>query len=293
MVPDLGRQSHFDLDFGADSAYDMPYAPKYTLDGTEIMFEPATADARGLGVYWFYPVEEGPVRRIAVEGGNSALLTSSGEGYFVDQPEDLKPNERRSVWRVTRRRFEAATGATADVWQRRLDLRSFGGDLSLSEDGRWLGVHGWRFEVLNTASGGTVFSYPTVGNLKERVARLGSVVGEAASGADLGTLGNIRFMGDKLLFFRQFGSAERANCFAQSGAQYDAIRIRKCLRENRLSGRSRAVYDVYDMNGIAPDAQPAYRADVYLETSCMEGNLPFRGLQDVDGELAYLHDAVI
>ena len=287
----LGTQSHFELEFGSVDAYEHSHAPKYTLDGTEVMLEPVHADAWGVGVYWFHPVDEGPVRRVTVEGGIGAVLASSGEGYFADQPDDLRPDEYPSVWQVTKRRFDTATGAIEDVWKRRLELRHFDGHLSLSDDGRWLGVHGWNFHALSTGSGGTVFRYPTVGHLEERVARLGDAAGEGASAADLGSISDIHFMGGNLLFFRQFGRGGGPSCYTPTGEGHDELRIRKCLREERLRGLSKApVYDVYDMNGITLDARPAYRAEVYFETRCMAGNVPFRGLQDVDGELVYLRD---
>ena len=99
-------------------------------------------------------------------------------------------------------------------------------------------------------------------------------------------------MGGNLLFFRQFGrGGEGPSCYTPTGEGHDELRIRKCLREERLRGLSKApVYDVYDMNGITLDARPAYRAEVYFETRCMAGNVPFRGLQDMDGELVYLRD---
>ena len=89
------------------------------------------------------------------------------------------------------------------------------------------------------------------------------------------------------MFFRQLG---RLNCSTLPGEEYDDLRYRKCVRHHRKSGRYRTVFDVYDMTTITLDAQPSYRAEVYRETNCMEGNMPFRGLQSVGGELTYLSD---
>ena len=122
----------------------------YTLDARAIVFRPAHADAMGMGTYWFYPVDEGPVGRIVVEDGQGALLISSREGYFADRSEDLTPDRK---WRITRRTFDATNAATDVVWSRTLDLEKSVGRMSLSDNGRWLGVHGWDFYVLDTESG--------------------------------------------------------------------------------------------------------------------------------------------
>ena len=111
------------------------------------------------------------------------------------------------------------------------------------------------------------------------------MVGEDASASDVGSVGHIRFMGDMMMFFRDFG---RLDCPTPPGEEYDHLRYLKCVRELRKGGRYRSVYDVYDMETITLDAQPVYRAEVFRETSCKEGNVPFRGLQSVGGQLAYL-----
>ena len=61
------------------------------------------------------------------------------------------------------------------------------------------------------------------------------------------------------------------------------------LGNNRNRGRYREVVDVYDLNALAMDAQPAYRTETYRhEGGCVASALPSRGLQSVNGELAYL-----
>ena len=283
---ELGRKRYFDLDtrLARVNAYEVDHMIDYTLDSREIMFQPAHADAMGIGTYWFYPVNEGTVRRIAVKNDYGALLISSREGYFAHRPEDLTPDGK---WRITRRTFDA-TNATLDVvWSRTLDLENFSGRMSLSDNGQWLGVHGWNFHVLDTQSGDTVFRYRIVGYPPQHLPRLVSVVGEDASASDVGRLGNITFRGDRMMFFRQFG---RLNCSTLPGEEYDDLRYRKCVRHHRKTGRYRTVFDVYDMTTITRDAQPTYRAEVYRETDCMEGNVPFRGLQSIAGELNCLSD---
>lgn len=284
---ELGTERHFDL--GArmtpDNAYQKSYTMNYSLDGTEIVFQVFQADSMGKGTYWFYPAGEGKTRRIAVEGGLGAVLVSSREGYFAEQPDDLEAAEYRRVWQVARRAFDAASGTAADVWRRRLDLERFGGRMFVSDDGRWLGVDGWDFHVLDAKTGDTVFRYPQVSYPKQQLARLASVVGENASAADVGRLSGISFQGGSMRFFRQFG---RLDCFTPPGGEYDALRYRQCVRDHRLRGAYRTVYDVYDLDALALDAQPDYRAEIYRETTCMEGDVPFRGLQGAGGRLTYL-----
>ena len=288
VVHDLELGTERNVDLGTRmtpvNAYEGDHMIDYSLDASEIMFQPAGGDDMGIGTYWFYPVNEGPVQQVAVEDDLGAVLISRGEGYFAHRQEDLMPDGN---WRFTRRTFDA-TNATIDVvWSRTLDLEEFSGRMSLSDNGRWLGVHGWNFHVLDTQSGDTVFRYRTVGYPPQHLPRLVSVVGEGASASDVGRLGSITFQGDNMLFFRQFG---RYYCFTPPGEEYDDLRYRKCLRHHRKTGRYKAVYDVYDMKTISLDAQPTYRAEVYRETNCMEGNMPFQGLQRVGEKLTYLSE---
>ena len=283
----LGEERHFDLGTRMTpiNAYESGHAMDYTLDGTEVVFQPAHADAWGKGAHYFYPVGEGRSQRVTVEGGLSALLVSSGMGYFVDPPaERSKPG----VWRVTKRRLDARAGTTEDVWQSTLDLTSFFGRLSVSDDGRWLGVHGWDFQVLNTETGETVFEYPTAGPKERQLAMLSSVLGEDPSPADLGDLTNITFRDDRMRFLRHFGSLD---CWTPPGEEYDDLRHRECVREHRERGRYKTVFDVYDLDTLAPDAQPMCRVEVYRESGCMAGDMPLRGLRDVAGTLTYLTHA--
>jgi len=284
-----GEERHFDLgtQFTPSNEYEPSHVMKYSLDGSEIMFHLSESDAGGLGTYWFYPTGEGKVRRVEVEGGMGAVLASSSEGYFVDQPPDLNEGERHSIWRVTKRRFDTGEGSIDDVWSRTLDLQNFGGDMFASSNGRWLAVDGWDFHVLDTDTGNTVFEYPVVGSVEEQVARLGSVAGETASASDLGRLSGIRFQGNDLLFFRKFGQSD---CSTPPGEQCDERRYRECLRALRISGAYRAVYDIYDMDRISVDATPYHRAEVHMDGDCVLSNSPLGGLQERRGRLAYVSE---
>lgn len=210
-----------------------------------------------------------------------AVLVSSREGYFANVPDAALKDG--GLWRVTKRRFDAEEGTTEDVWHRDLDPGRFGGRLFVSDNGRWLGVSGWEFHVLETDTGRTVFQYSKVAPVAEHVARLGTVVGDEGAAA-VGRLGSITFRGDSMMFFREFG---RLSCHTPPGEEYDAIRGRQCMKSLREYGHYHAVLDVYDLNAITLDAQPTYRAEVYLETSCMERSAPLPGLQAVSGRLIY------
>ena len=287
---ELGEERHFDLgtQMRSNDAYESAHAMNYTLDGKQVVFEPAHGDAWGRGNHYFYPVGEGRSQRITVKDVFSALLVSSGEGYFVEPPEE---NPRGGVWRVTKRRMDARMGAVEDVWHSTLDLTDFDGRLSISDDGRWLGVHGWDFEVLDTSTGRVVFEYPTAGQAERQMAMLASVIGDEPSRAAIGDLTNITFRDGQMWFLRHFGSHD---CHTPPGEEYDDVRYRQCVRDHRLQGRYRTVYDVYDLDTLAPESQPMYRAEVYRETNCMPGmpgDFPLRGLRDVAGTLTYLAQA--
>ncbi len=289
VVHDLasGEERHFDLGTGKSrtNAYEADYMLDYTLDGREVVFTPAHADAQGIGDYAFYPVGDGRTKGVTVENSLSAVLVSSAEGYFVDRPADLQPDDQGHVWEVAKRRFDAASGTVEDVWRHRLRLGRFDGTMFVSDDGRWLGLDSWNLHVLDTETGDVAFSYPTV-QRSEQLARLASL-GEDASPADLGPIGSIWFRGDTMRFLRTFGN--NMNCATPVGEEYDRTRYRRCVRYNRNRGRYREVVDVYDLNALAMDAQPAYRTATYRhEGGCVASTLPSRGLQSVDGKLAYL-----
>ena len=279
---ELGEESHIDLGTRGTpaNAYEGGYSMYYAAGGKEIaMYLPAGADARGKGTYRFYPVGEGRPQRVVVEDVFSVLVASSREAYFATR------DEARRFWRVSKRRIDAGKVTDEELWHSVLDLRSFGGTLSVSGDGRWLGVHGWNFHVLNTRGGESVFEYPVVGAADRQLAMLSNVLGPDAAPDDIGSLIGIDFGDNVLRFHRIFGSAK---CSTPPGEKYDALRYRRCVRDHRERGSFKAVRDVYDLDTLTADSQPMYREEVFRETSCMKGDVPFRGLQNVDGKLTYL-----
>ena len=290
VVRDLARGEERHIDLGTRlmsvHAYESGLFIDYALGDQEIIVKQLEhSDSRGIGTYWFYPVGEGRSQRITIKGGSSALVVSSREAYFMEQPDEAA---RWGVWRITKRRLDIGAGTTEDLWSNVLDLRG-GGDLRIiSDDGRWLGVHGWDFHVLNAENGESVFEYPhAVGTEDRQLAMLSSVLGPDASPADIGPLVNITFRGNGMWFLRHFGSLKCKELLGE-WEPYDTVRFRQCVRDHRERGLYKAVYDVYDLDTLAADSQPAYRTEIFPETSCMEGNMPLRGLQNVDGKLTYL-----
>ena len=284
----LGEERYIDLGTCATptNAYEGGPSIYYAMGGKEIAaYLPAGSDARGRGTYWFYPVGEGRSQRITVEDAYSVLVFSSREAYFVEPQGEGRSFWDHRFWRVSKRRIDADEGTTEELWHNVLDLSGFGGTLDISRDGRWLGVEGWNFHVLDTWSGESVFEYPEVDAADRQLTMLSSVLGPDATHADIGTLVGKRFEDNVMRFSRLFGSAK---CSTPPGEEYDALRYRQCVRDHRERGLFKAVYDVYDLDTLTADSEPAYRAEVFRETTCMEGDMPFRGLQNVDGKLTYL-----
>ena len=295
VVRDLarGEERHIDLGTGlTPTNYGSSSVIDYALGGQEIVVKQREGPyTRGRGTYWFYPLGEGRSKRITIPKGDydfSALVVSSREAYFMEQSD-------RDVWGITKRRIDTSTGTTEDLWHNVLDLR---GDIYrhrlmiISEDGRWLGAHSRNFHVLNTENGESVFEYPVdytigAGTKDRQLAMLSSVLGPDASPADIGPLVNITFRGNGMWFLRHFGSL-KCRTLLGDGERPDDILYRQCVRDHRERGLYKAVYDVYDLDTLAADSQPAYRAEISEDTSCMEGNMPLRGLQNVDGKLTYL-----
>ena len=311
---DLRTERHFDLGtrLTPENAYDPGHTMRYTLDGTEVMFWSTHADSWGNGDYWFYPAGEGSMRhivvsgvvdgdspparqgaqvdgvarRIVVENGAGATLISSREGYFVERPDDLTPDEYGHVWRVAKRTFDFEAGETVDVWQRRVNLRSSPQRRSVSNDGRWLAIGGLNFHLFDAETGRVAFTYPKVGHHEEQLARLASVVGENATTADLGRLGGINFVGGYLAFKRTFGNL--ASCATPPGEEYDDLRWRQCVGDLRRRGNFRTVYDLFELDAITLDSQPVHRVENYRgETTCVAGSGPLGGLGDAGGRLVY------
>ena len=182
---------------------------------------------------------------IRLEDATSTRLRSSREGYFALPTQRRLRRGGTGVWRIVRRAFdhesekepsageregpaprmeEPSAGAAreraareglaprmgepvTEVWSRNVHLNSFHGMMSVSRNGAWLTLHAWNFQVLDAATGETVFAYPRVGNKEAELERLASVMRPGATVADLGQVDGSTFRGDRLLLFRNIGSS--------------------------------------------------------------------------------------
>ena len=249
----------------------------YTPDGAQIMFEERQPGPWGDVAYWLYPAVGDLRKVIRVQDYFGSLLASSREGYFASM------GNERGVWRITKNRIDTRAGTIEPAWASDLDLTSFRGRLSVSDDGRWLGVHGRRnFQVLDTETGRAAFLYPKFGDPQRQMAMLANVLGENPSPADVGRLDNIAFRDGTMWFFRSFGSH---GCPPRD--KIDDVRYRECVNAHREHGRYKTVADVYNLDTLAPDSQPMFRVEIFEETDCMEADARLPGLRDVAGELAY------
>ena len=88
IIRDLnrGKETHYDLGtrFTPMDEYEVSYALKYSLNYEEIMFEPAHADAWGIGKHLFYSVHGVKPRQVSVEGAISAIFADRATMYFAD-----------------------------------------------------------------------------------------------------------------------------------------------------------------------------------------------------------------
>ena len=284
----LDEERHFD--FGTrmtpTNAHEHNPAMGYTPDGTQVGLQRGNTRPWSERTYYFYPAGDGRSKRITAQDFFSSLVVSSSEGYFVGRPDGERAP---GVWRVTKRRIDTRAGTTEDEWQSVLSLFPFRGRLSVSDDGRFLALHGPSSQVLDTKTGQTAFRQNhDVGPRPRELAMLTKMLGHPPSPADYGRITTIAFGDGKLRVFRRFGSHD---CSTGRGGEEDDIRYRECIRDHRERGRYKAVADVYDLATLAPDSQPMYRVEIFEDTECMEGDVPIRGLQNVAGELTYLTNA--
>lgn len=276
------EERHFDLGtrMTPTNADERNSALHYTPNGEQVAWQRGPKTPWSNRAYYFYPSGDGRTQRIRVENFFSSLVVSSGEGYLVSQAGRHGPG----VWHITKKLFDTRAGTDDDAWRSLLDLTRFRGRLTVSDDGRFLGVHGWKFQVLDTKTGRTVFEYDTEHQTQRQMAVLSAALGQTKP-PPLGRLTDITFRNGTMRFLRTLGSHD---CSPPSDQETDDVRYRECLREHRQRGLYKTVADVYDLDTLAPNSQPMYREELFQDTDCMAGDAPTRGLQSVDGELAYL-----
>ncbi len=316
---DLGTEHHVDLGTEYTSITDSEpgFVVSYSIGWGEIMFFPAYAEAAngyGRGRHRFYPVDGGASReiyistrwsdppgtdgdgghRIRLDGVGSALFASSEEGYFASYHKAASQADTY-IWKIVRRAFQLGEQSTAtEVWSREVAIPFFFGNMRLSDNGAWLMLRARKLLVLETATGETVFEYPMV-DKQAQMARLANVMEPGASVADVGnTLGNTlspRFRDNQLILSREIGSKTtcyRKNYEARAAGRYDPMQMRECTEDLRQQGVYRTVLDVFDMDTIELDSQPAFRIDFNRDNRCASGDYALRGLQVHEGRLTFL-----
>ena len=297
---DDGTETHIDLGtaYSTNNAYDSGYSVGYANGAKEIAFKKGGDYGRGL--YRFYSVSGEDVRTIrvgrtfaaiadavadiVVDDNALAQIVSSEEGYFAYPPTKSAATGTPEPWRIVRRRFGYGDepGAT-DEWSLDIGLAGYGGTMIPSDDGRWLGLKAWDFVLLNATTGGTVFQFPQVDKTAQ-LARLASVMDEEATVADVGSVTSYSFRGEKLMLYRQIGST--LSC---SGRAWNNLEdYYKCVADLRRRGLYRTVIDVFDLAVIEMDSQPQFRVDFDERDQCAVGDFPLRGLEVLDGQLAFL-----
>ena len=261
------------------------HVPSFSLDGSEILFAPGRFGYRETRSYYVYPVGEGRKRRITVKDFWATLLTSSESGFFVQWPEERKTGESGYHLQITKRRLDPSTGDSEILWTTRANVEIYKDFLALSQDGKWLGLDGQSYTVVDTSTGETVFSFPSSGTPSVKFARLAPVLPDGASEDDIGRQVSMGFKGNYLVGYRMQG--DTSSCYDLVDETWDRVALHECLKEMRRNGSYREFYDVYDLNNVEVEGSPAYATPAYSESSCIPANPPWRGLIDANGQLAF------
>ncbi len=267
------------------NAYEPDHMLKYSLDFKEAVFVPGYADSWGRGNYSFYPIAQARPRQITVNSVESAQLANSNEGYFVEPADGTSRGDDRGSWTIYRKELNASKNEEKVVWRRTVELSHFYGNMQISLNGKWLGLSAWEYLVLNTKTGDTQLQFRTVREVRRQFARIRSVLPANATVSELGSFGGARFFGDFLLSYRSLGRT--SNCSTKPGETYDALKYRKCLREQRLAKKYRQFYDVFDLNTVSVDGSPIFRHEIVRDTQCTKANSPLPGLIVDEGVLAF------
>ena len=197
---ELREEHHFDL--GTTITYtgrSMDFGMAYSVDLAEVIVQPSTG--RG-GASVFFPVVGGNPREVPVEHRpgtpfkDLSLFATSELSYHARNVTD-EPRDRYSLlWQIVKVEREFADGGegSREVWQRDLQFLPTL-TMQLSLDGAWLvladPVAG--IEVLHTADGERVLSYPERRDDRMRLMRYGSRFVNPALRF------RARFVGDELL----------------------------------------------------------------------------------------------
>ncbi len=290
-----GEESHFDLDlkYTPTNDYERGFGSSYVPDTSEVVFSPANVSAPGRGLHRFYSVTgdvrelevgqaegldaqaDGSAPRIQVER-SYAVLASSSRGYFAKRGERTDGDYR--LWHLAGRDFQYEPSDVQVRWTRELPLRRFSGRMSLSDDSRWLILHAWNFQVLDAATGDTVFEYPKAGDKAAELLRLASVMTADARLYDVGGVINSRIVDGALVLTRRIGST--ASCTSRSAQDH-----KDCVARLRRRGIYRSVLDVFYMDSIELHSQPDSRFEFDYDAPCKRVESGSRQLQVRGGKL--------
>lgn len=280
VVRNLNEGSQVEHELDTKLTREGRYSLGYSLDGSEVVFSPAHAFGRGS--YWFF---NGSKRRIGTEGFQSVLITSSENGYFVERAYELDTDESEEMWEVSKRRFIPSTGQSEELWSVRLSIREFNRRMSVSENGKWLGLRASDYKVLDTETGETIFDFPYRRQPEAQLARLAPILPKNATVADLGEYWSMSFKENYLVGYRVWGDI--SSCDWKPGEKYDPKKERECILDLRLRGLYKHFHDIYDMNTVDLNGSPMYTTEVHPESYCMPASSRWKGLISVDGKLAF------
>lgn len=283
VVRNLTQGTQMEHELNTKLTHKGRYSMGYTTDGTEVVFSPANTS--GQGVYWFYSLYGERMRRMTVEGFWSALVTSSENGYFVERVYEADSDASKEVWEVSRRRIPHTIGQQEELWNVSLSIEDLGRRLSVSENGKWLGLFASDYTVLDTETGETIFDFPYRRNPEMQLARLAPILPADATVTDIGKHSSMNFKGNHLIGFRVWGDS--SSCHSELDDHYFNPKKRECIWDLRMRGVYKYFYDIYDMNTVNQDGSPAYTAEVFPESDCVRASARWKGLVDVDGELAF------
>lgn len=276
---ELREEHHFDLGTAITRTNGSLYfGLAYSLDLAEVIIQPS----RGRdGASRFYPVVGGDPREVVVEQRpgmptkDLSIFATSELSYHAHNVGGEARNLYGLLWRIVEVEREYSNGVERgrEAWTRDLQFLPYL-SMQLSLDGAWLlladPVGG--IEVLDTADGETVLSYPERREHRLQWLRYGDRFGSPAQRF------RARFVGDQLLVTRSLADKP------DEGWDVEVYEL------NPFSKRARKVHEFSVAPGVDETEQTfAIRTslDPDAPTSCTNHALLDRRLEIRDGRLTY------
>lgn len=276
---DQGTEAHHELGtMLAAPEGGLAYHASYTPGNEEVHLEPASGPySRGIGAHYFFKAEgKEPPRRISVPDrglDDRALFLSSEEGYFFYEG----ANNADSL-EIVKARFDWPAGFSQAIWRQDNAVGTRAVREDASPDGAWLllrtgtastaGRPAKRSDsmlhVLDASTGKKVFALPT-SNVEAQLRQLSSVLPDQPTENDLGWYNGAFFTGNGKLVVQRVQDTD--------GLVDETVKF----------------YDVYDMESIAIDAQPEFRArsNQHQRNPCASKGFPGTLQVAESGRLAY------